>query len=63
MAHTAYLAWVVGAKVSVTPYGFFVGAFMEVTYLMLWFRFYYISYYKTGGKKYVQHQEKVAKTQ
>ncbi|CAD5226659.1 unnamed protein product [Bursaphelenchus xylophilus] len=63
MALTAYSAWVVGDKVAVTPYGFFVGAFMEVTYLLLWFQFYYVSYIRTGGKKYVQHQEKINKSQ
>ncbi|CAK5064708.1 unnamed protein product [Meloidogyne enterolobii] len=31
-------------------------AFMEVTYILLWFRFYYISYIANGGKKYTQHR-------
>lgn len=63
MAHTALLAWGQGQKVAVTGYGFAVGAFMELTYLLLWFRFYHISYYRTGGKKYLQHQDKQSKSQ
>ncbi|VDO66145.1 unnamed protein product [Heligmosomoides polygyrus] len=35
--------------------GWSIGVFMLVTYLMLWIRFYYISYYSKGGKKYVAH--------
>jgi hypothetical protein len=41
---------------AVTFRGFAIGAFMEVTYLLLWFRFYYISYIGGGGKKYLAHK-------
>jgi len=44
---------------AVTFKGFAIGAFMEVTYLMLWFRFYYISYIGGGGKKYLTHKNGV----
>jgi hypothetical protein len=46
-----------GEKVAATPYGLFIGQWTMWTYLVLWLRFYYISYYGNGGKKYVQHQE------
>ena len=63
MAHLLVL--VVGSTKNtydVTFKGFTIGAFMEVTYLLLWFRFYYISYIGGGGKKYRQHVEAVKKT-
>jgi hypothetical protein len=43
-------------KYAVTYKGFAIGAVMELSYLMLWFRFYYISYIRGGGKKYVAHK-------
>jgi len=43
-------------KYAVTYKGFTIGAVMELSYLMLWFRFYYISYIRGGGKKYVAHK-------
>jgi hypothetical protein len=46
-----------GEKVAATPYGLFIGQFTMWTYMVLWLRFYYISYYAKGGKKYVRHQE------
>uniref|UniRef100_A0A7E4UXI3 Elongation of very long chain fatty acids protein n=1 Tax=Panagrellus redivivus TaxID=6233 RepID=A0A7E4UXI3_PANRE len=60
MAHLAYLVLTTNGKYAVTFRGFAIGAFMEVTYLLLWFRFYYKSYLAGGGKKYLQHQEKLA---
>jgi hypothetical protein len=41
-------------KVAATTYGLFIGQFMMLTYLALWMKFYYTSYFKSGGKKYVQ---------
>lgn len=46
-----------GEKVDATPYGLFIGQWTMWTYLILWFRFYYNSYYANGGKKYIQHKE------
>jgi elongation of very long chain fatty acids protein 6 len=43
-----------GQKVAATPWGLFIGQFMMWTYLVLWLRFYYVSYYGKGGKKYQQ---------
>ncbi|VDK58281.1 unnamed protein product [Anisakis simplex] len=42
-------------RYDVTPYAFALGVFMEVTYTILWFRFYYVSYIANGGKKYKEH--------
>ncbi|KAI6220341.1 Elongation of very long chain fatty acids protein [Aphelenchoides fujianensis] len=50
-----------GQKVAATPYGLFLGQFMMWTYLVLWIRFYYQSYFAKGGKKYVAHQNKSEK--
>ncbi|MFH4975191.1 hypothetical protein AB6A40_001900 [Gnathostoma spinigerum] len=41
---------------AVTSRAFIYGAFMEITYLILWIRFYYVSYIANGGKKYNQYQ-------
>ncbi|KAI6180753.1 Elongation of very long chain fatty acids protein [Aphelenchoides besseyi] len=49
-----------GEKVAATGYGLFIGQWTMWTYFVLWLRFYYISYYNNGGKKYVQHQDKTA---
>lgn len=57
MAHLAWLVFTTNGQYAVTLRGYAVGAFMELTYLLLWFRFYYISYMKQGGKKYVQHKQ------
>uniref|UniRef100_A0A915P087 Elongation of very long chain fatty acids protein n=1 Tax=Meloidogyne floridensis TaxID=298350 RepID=A0A915P087_9BILA len=57
MGHLLWLCYSNTNKVyAVTKRGFFIGAFMEVTYILLWFRFYYISYIANGGKKYTQHR-------
>lgn len=56
MAHLAYLVVIVGNQCDVTLKSYLWGAVMEVTYLILWFRFYYKSYISDGGNKYRQHQ-------
>jgi elongation of very long chain fatty acids protein 6 len=60
MAHLAWLVFTTNGQYAVTLKGFAIGAFMEVTYLLLWFRFYHISYIAKGGKKYVQHKDAAA---
>lgn len=47
-----------GQQIAATAYGLFIGQFMMWTYLALWIKFYYTSYFKSGGKKYTQHNEK-----
>ncbi|KAI6233185.1 Elongation of very long chain fatty acids protein [Aphelenchoides fujianensis] len=59
MTH-AQIKMAAGEKVAATPYGLFLGQWTMWTYLVLWLRFYYVSYYGNGGKKYVQHSEKIA---
>lgn len=61
MAHVWYLVNTTNIKYAVTFKGFAIGAFMEVTYLLLWFRFYYISYIGGGGKKYLAAQQTTKK--
>jgi len=56
MGHLLYLMGTTNRKYAITARGFAIGGFMEVTYLLLWFRFYYISYIAGGGKKYVAHK-------
>lgn len=56
MGHLLYLMCTINKQYAVTTRGFAIGAFMEISYLLLWFRFYYISYIAGGGKKYVQHK-------
>lgn len=56
MGHLAWLALTTSEQHAVTLRGFLVGAVMEVSYLLLWFRFYYVSYLRRGGKKYAQHK-------
>jgi len=58
MAHLAWLVMTTDEKYAVTFKGFFVGAFMEVTYLLLWFRFYHYSYIAKGGQKYAKYGDK-----
>ncbi|KAK6024341.1 hypothetical protein OSTOST_09853 [Ostertagia ostertagi] len=55
--HVGFLAVTSGgdASYAVSFRGWSIGVFMLVTYLMLWIRFYNISYYSKGGKKYVSH--------
>jgi len=53
MGHLLVLMSNTTDKYAVTFRGFAIGAFMELSYLILWFRFYYISYIRGGGKKYV----------
>ncbi|KAI1732825.1 GNS1/SUR4 family domain-containing protein [Ditylenchus destructor] len=55
MGHLLYLLSTTNNKYDVTPKGYIIGAIMEVSYLLLWFRFYYISYIRGGGKKYLAH--------
>jgi len=52
MGHLLVLLSTTSRSYAVTFRGYAVGAFMELTYLLLWFRFYYISYIAGGGKKY-----------
>lgn len=56
MGHLAWLALTTSEQYVVTLRGFLVGAVMEISYLLLWFRFYYVSYLQRGGQKYVQHK-------
>jgi len=53
MGHLLYLLSTTTEKYAVTLYGYAIGAFMELTYLLLWFRFYFVSYIRGGGKKYL----------
>jgi elongation of very long chain fatty acids protein 6 len=55
MAHLALLVLVTNGQYDVTFRGFFVGAVMEVSYLLLWFRFYHYSYIAKGGQKYAKY--------
>jgi len=55
MGHLLVLLATTNKSYAVTFKGFTIGAIMEVTYLLLWFRFYYISYIGGGGKKYLAH--------
>lgn len=57
MTHAGFML-AAGQKVAATSYGLFIGQFMMWTYLLLWMRFYYVSYFRSGGKKYQQHKEK-----
>uniref|UniRef100_A0A1I8EQ07 Elongation of very long chain fatty acids protein n=2 Tax=Wuchereria bancrofti TaxID=6293 RepID=A0A1I8EQ07_WUCBA len=57
MIHLAILALTTTNNYAVTLRGFALGTLMEVTYLVLWIRFYYISYYANGGKKYIEHKK------
>ncbi|VDK76676.1 unnamed protein product [Litomosoides sigmodontis] len=59
MVHLAVLALTTTNDYAVTLRGFALGTLMEVTYLMLWIRFYYVSYYANGGKKYNDHKKGV----
>lgn len=63
MGHLWYLATTTSGKYAVTFKGFTIGAIMEVTYLLLWFRFYYISYISGGGKKYLIAQQTAKKSE
>jgi len=56
MGHLLYLCSTTHRPYAVTFKGYAIGAFMEVSYLLLWFRFYYISYIAGGGKKYLAHK-------
>ncbi len=60
MAHLAYVVVVNGRECDVTLKSYLRGAAMEITYLILWFRFYYKSYIAGGGHKYRQHQMAVS---
>ncbi|KAI6206689.1 Elongation of very long chain fatty acids protein [Aphelenchoides besseyi] len=62
MTHAGFLLQT-NQKVAATSYGLFIGQFMMWTYLVLWLRFYYVSYFKTGGKKFVQHKTNGVKAQ
>lgn len=57
MIHLAILALTTTNNYAVTLRGFALGTLMEVTYLVLWIRFYYVSYYANGGKKYIEHKK------
>jgi elongation of very long chain fatty acids protein 6 len=61
MGHLLVLLATTSNDYAVTFRGFTIGAIMEVTYLMLWFRFYYISYIGGGGKKYLAAKNTGAK--
>lgn len=62
MGHLLILTGTNKHNYDVTIKGFAIGAFMEITYLLLWFRFYFISYIGDGGKKYRQHAEGTKKS-
>lgn len=62
MIHLGILALTTNNTYDVTLKGYMIGAVMEITYLILWIRFYYVSYYANGGKKYIEHK-KSAKAQ
>lgn len=51
-----------GQKVAATAWGLFIGQWTMWSFMFLWLRFYYISYYGSGGKKYVRHQEEKSTT-
>uniref|UniRef100_A0A0K0DD17 Elongation of very long chain fatty acids protein n=1 Tax=Angiostrongylus cantonensis TaxID=6313 RepID=A0A0K0DD17_ANGCA len=53
--HVGILAISTTGSYPVTFRGWFIGMFMLITYFALWIRFYNISYYSKGGKKYVAH--------
>uniref|UniRef100_A0A915CL15 Elongation of very long chain fatty acids protein n=1 Tax=Ditylenchus dipsaci TaxID=166011 RepID=A0A915CL15_9BILA len=55
MGHLLYLCATTNKTYAVTVKGFAVGTIMEVSYLLLWFHFYYVSYIGGGGKKYLAH--------
>lgn len=57
MIHLAFLVLTTSNTYDVTLKGYVVGAVMEVSYIVLWLRFYYVSYYANGGKKYVEHKK------
>ncbi|KHN79186.1 Putative fatty acid elongation protein 3 [Toxocara canis] len=57
MAYLAILCMTTNANYDVTLKAFLLGAFMEITYTMLWVQFYYVSYIDNGGKKYKDHQK------
>jgi len=57
MGHLLVLMCSTKDPYAVTFRGYAIGAFMEMTYLALWFRFYYISYIGGGGKKYLAHKD------
>lgn len=59
MGHLLWLVCTTSKSYAVTARGYAIGAFMEMTYLLLWFRFYYIHYIAGGGKKYVQYKNAV----
>lgn len=59
MVYLAILCLTTNASYDVTLKAFLLGAFMEVTYTILWFQFYYVSYIANGGKKYKDHQKAV----
>lgn len=53
--HVGFKAITTNASYAVTFRGWIIGVFMLTTYLTLWVRFYKISYYNKGGKKYIVH--------
>uniref|UniRef100_A0AC34FL87 Elongation of very long chain fatty acids protein n=1 Tax=Panagrolaimus sp. ES5 TaxID=591445 RepID=A0AC34FL87_9BILA len=59
MVHLTVLYYTTTQHLAFTFRGISIAAFMLSTYFVLWLRFYNISYLQAGGKKYVQHQEKV----
>uniref|UniRef100_A0A914Y1A1 Elongation of very long chain fatty acids protein n=1 Tax=Panagrolaimus superbus TaxID=310955 RepID=A0A914Y1A1_9BILA len=59
MAHLTVLHYTTTQHLAFTFRGIAIASFMLSTYFVLWLRFYNISYLQAGGKKYVQHQEKV----
>lgn len=59
MAHLTILYHTTTQNLAFTFRGIIISSFMLITYLFLWLRFYNISYLQAGGKKYVQHQEKL----
>ncbi|KAI1705814.1 GNS1/SUR4 family domain-containing protein [Ditylenchus destructor] len=62
MGHVLVLWSTTNDTYAVSFRGFLIGAIMEVSYLLLWFRFYYISYIAGGGKKYLAHSKVQQKT-
>ncbi|KAI6175469.1 Elongation of very long chain fatty acids protein [Aphelenchoides bicaudatus] len=62
MTHAGFMLSA-GQKVAATAYGLFIGQFMMWTYLILWMRFYYVSYFRSGGKKYQQHKSNGVKAE
>lgn len=59
MLHLTILYHTTNQNLAFTFRGIVIAAFMLSTYFVLWMRFYNVSYLQAGGKKYVQHQEKV----